>query len=80
MVMPRDAGIIILIIKVPMDVRVKLAPCMTRKVALKTIRLAGIGTIICSIMQPKNTAQDALVIMNDSVKFSIEDNILFLLC
>ena len=63
--MPSEAGITILIIKIANEAAVKLAPFITRNVAVKTIKLAGMGTIICSIIHPKNTAQDALFIIKD---------------
>lgn len=65
----------ILNIKVPKDTRVKLAPCMSRKVELKTIKLAGMGTMICSRIHPKKTAQETLVTIKDSRLLVIVDNI-----
>ena len=52
-------------IKIANEVTVKPAPCITRKVAVKTIKLAGIGTMICSTIHPKKTAQDALAVIKD---------------
>ncbi|HMK53427.1 MAG TPA: hypothetical protein VK444_01475 [Methanobacteriaceae archaeon] len=47
---------------------------MIIKVELTTIKLAGIGTIICSRIQPKKTAHEPLVRINDSKLLMIEDN------
>lgn len=63
--MPSAAGITILTIKITNEVTVKPAPCITKNVAVKTIKLAGIGTMICSTIHPKKTAQDALAVIKD---------------
>jgi hypothetical protein len=73
-VIPREAGIIILMNKVPKAASEKLVPLRITKVELTTMRLAGMGTIICSSIHPKNTAKDVWLIIKDSMDLIIVVN------
>lgn len=71
---PREAGRITFTSKVPSAAIEKLVPLSRRKVEVKIIKLAGMGTIICSTIQPMNTAQDTLTTMKDSMMLIISEN------
>lgn len=71
---PKEAGMTISTSRIPKAAKEKLVPFNSRNVEAKTMRLAGIGTIICSRIHPKKTAKDALLTIKDSMLLIIVDN------
>ena len=74
MVVPKEAGMIIFITRVPKELRDRGTPCKVMMLVVITIMLAGMGTMICSRIHPMKTANAPLLIINDSILFSREDN------
>jgi hypothetical protein len=76
MVVPREAGMTIFIKRIPNELRDRETPCKVMRLVVITIMLAGIGTMICSKIHPKKTAQAPLLIINDSKPLNTEYNII----
>jgi hypothetical protein len=57
-----------------MEFRDRGTPFKVIMLVVITIKLAGMGTMICSRIHPKKTARAPLLIMNDSKLFISEDN------
>lgn len=64
----------IFIKRMPKELGEMGTPFKVRMLVVITIKLAGMGTIICSRIHPKKTAQAPLLMMNDSKLASSEDN------
>jgi hypothetical protein len=73
-VVPKEAGMTIFIKRTPKELRERETPFKVMILELITIKLAGIGTMICSRIQPRKTAQAPLLIIKDSKLVMIEDN------
>jgi hypothetical protein len=64
----------IFIKRTPKELKESGTPFKVIMLVVITIKLAGMGTMICSRIHPRNTAQAPLLMMNDSKLASREDN------